>query len=153
MKYLTTTNFARLLLILFAVIIALILNACMTYNKAKRRYANTKIDTVTVQKTVTVSIPKDSVIYTHKDFNDTIPFYEEAQQGRAKVRIEYKDRILKVKADCDSASAQQTVTLKVPQEVNTWGASPYFRDACLVLLGLFLMSLFSNYLNHNQKKQ
>jgi hypothetical protein len=114
----------------------------MTYRKAKSRYANTKIDTITVKKTVTMSIPKDSVIYTHRDFNDTIPFFEEVQQGRAKVRIHYQDRILTVKADCDSASKQEEVTLKALQEVNNWGISSTYKPLFHGFIGLTLGLIF-----------
>lgn len=145
MKYLTTSNFAKLLLLLFALLIAFMLSSCMTYKKAKTRYANTVTDTIRISKEVILAIPKDSVRY--RFITDTIPFYDEVRQGRAKVRIEYKDKIVTVKADCDSASKVETVTLKAPQEVNNWGATPWYQSAFYVAIGFILpLILFIIYL-------
>ena len=121
----------KVLLIIFSLLIAWMLNSCMTYRKAKARYAHTVTDTITISKKVILKIPKDSVRY--RFITDTIPFYDEIRQGRATLRVQYKDRIVKIKADCDSISKSETVTLKTPQEINTWGVSPYYEKGVYVL--------------------
>ncbi|MEA5458701.1 hypothetical protein VB796_06620 [Arcicella sp. LKC2W] len=121
----------------------------MTYNKAKARYAKTKFDTVVVTKQVTATIQKDSVKYHF--VADTIPFYKEIKQGRASIKIEYRDKIVKVKADCDSATKTEYVTLKAPQEINTWGTTPLFERGFFVLSGLFAFAVFHIIIMH--KKQ
>lgn len=152
MKILNWTNLARLLLIILSLVIALVLNSCMTYRKAKAKYAHTYTDTVRISKEVILKIPKDSVQY--RFITDTIPFYDEIRQGRATVKVSYKDRIVKIKADCDSATVSETVTLKAPQEINNWGVNPNYEKGFFVLCGLFLFSVFHIFItNKNNKKQ
>ena len=61
MTYKTASIIAKLALLLFALLIALMLNSCMTYRKAKARYAHAVTDTITISKKVILTIPKDSV--------------------------------------------------------------------------------------------
>lgn len=138
----------KALLILIALLIALMLNSCMTYKKAKARYAHSTTDTFRISKEVILKIPKDSVQY--RFITDTIPFYDEVRQGRATLRVEYKDKIVKIKADCDSVSKTETVTLKAPQEINTWGVSPVYEKSVYVLSTLLFCAVL--YLVINQKK-
>jgi PBP1b-binding outer membrane lipoprotein LpoB len=140
----------KALLIILALLIALLLNSCMSYNKAKTRYARTVVDTLTVTKKVTVTIPKDSVKYQF--VTDTVPFYREIQQGRAKIQVQYQDRIVKIKADCDSTTKTETVTLKTPQEINTWGASPIYEKGFFVLCGLFMFAVFHIIVTHKKQQ-
>ena len=143
-------TFARIFIIVLALFIAFMLNSCMTYRKAKARYAKTVTDTVRISKQVILSIPKDSVRY--RFITDTIPFYDEVQQGRAKVRIEYKNKIVTIKADCDSATRVETVTLKAPQEINTWGIAPWYQTGFHIALGSVIpLILFIIYLLKKSK--
>lgn len=137
------------LLIIIALLIALLLNSCMTYRKAKNRYAHTVTDTVRISKEVILNIPKDSVKY--RFITDTIPFYDEVRQGRATVRIEYKDKIVKIKADCDSASKSEIVTLKAPQEINTWGVNPWYEKGVYVLATILICGVLY-FISHRKQK-
>jgi len=138
------------LLIIIALLIALMLNSCMTYRKAKSKYAKTVTDTVRISKEVILRIPKDSVKY--RFITDTVPFYDEVRQGRATVKIEYKDKIVKIKADCDSASKTEIVTLKTPQEINTWGVSHWYEKAVYVLSTLLIVGLILFIITKKSKK-
>lgn len=136
MKYATANIIAKILLIIFALLIDLMLNSCMSYRKAKNRYAKTVTDTIRISKEVILKIPKDSVQY--RFITDTIPFYDEVRQGRATIKVQYRDRVVTVKADCDSASKSETVTLKVPQQITTWGVANWYKEAFLVSIGCIL---------------
>ena len=122
--------------ILYAFIFAFLVgSSCMTYHKAKSRYAETKIDTVTVTNTVTV--PKDSIRFVIH--NDTTTYIREYRQGRATVIVEKTPTITYIKADCDSVS--KTVEVKVPQEINTWGIAPWYREGFVAMAALFFAML------------
>lgn len=141
-------NFAKLILLCSALLMAFMLNSCMNYKKAKARYARTNTDTVTISKEVILAIPKDSVRY--RFVTDTIPFYDEVRQGRATVRIQYKDKIVKIRAECDSATKTEIVTLKAAQEINTWGTNPLYEKGFFVLCGLFGYSLLHMVINQKR---
>lgn len=110
-----------------------LLQSCMTYRKAQRKFADTKTDTIKVVNTVT--IPRDSIRTVIK--NDTQTFYREIQQGRARVIIEKTPTYTYIKADCDSAS--KTVQTVIPQTVNTWGISPWYEKAFWACIGIIAL--------------
>jgi hypothetical protein len=128
----------------YIILILWLCSSCMTYRKAKARYAETKIDTITVTNTVTV--PKDSIRFVIH--NDTTTYIREYHQGRAKVIVEKTPTITYIKADCDSVT--KTVEVKVPQQINTWGIAPWYRDGFIAVAAL-LFALIIYVITHRKR--
>ncbi|MDI9870588.1 hypothetical protein [Flectobacillus roseus] len=127
----------RYLLILIALIVT---QSCVTFQKCQDKFGKTTVgDTVTITKTVTLSVPKDSIVTTYQ--NDTVTFYKEIQQGRARLIIEKTPIYTTIKADCDSVQKTTQVQIKYVPIKNTWGVKPIYKTGFLVLLGVVLFLL------------
>ncbi len=128
---------------LIAIILIISLNACISYQKCKDRFGTTVADTVKVINSVTVSIPRDSVITSFR--NDTITFVREIVHGRTKVIVEKTPTITYIKAECDSATKTVTKIIEVQKEATNFGVNPLWQKAVyalLILLFIVLMSYF-----------
>ncbi len=125
----------KLLIICFA----LLCQACVTYKKCMDKFAQSISDTVTVTKKVTLNVPKDSLIYNIH--NDTIPFWVEVQQGRAKLTINKTSKNTIIKADCDSVTKEEIIKYKQIVTTNHIGISPGWKTGFFVLLGGFILAL------------
>lgn len=129
---------------LIAIIVILSLNACITYQKCKDRFGSTVNDTVKVVNSVTVSIPKDSIITSFR--NDTITFVKEIVQGRTKVIVEKTPTITYIKAECDSASKTVTKIIEVQKEATSFGVNPLWQKAVYALLIVLFILLISYFI-------
>lgn len=114
-----------------------LLTSCVTYQRCKDKFATTLTDSVTVTNTVSLTIPKDSIVTRWQ--NDTVTFVREIQQGRAKVIVEKTKYYTVVKADCDSATKTVTKIVKVKSDTNSFGVAPFWKYASLVLAGIAIV--------------
>ena len=128
-------NLPRFQLFIMLPVLIYCMSDCMTYRKAKAKYATVKVDTITVRNTIT--IPKDSIRYVMH--NDTTTYIREVRQGRAKLVIEKTHDITYIKADCDSMT--KTVQTLVPQQQVTWGIAPWYKEALAFALGIVIVLL------------
>ncbi len=138
---------ARLLLLMAAVLISLLFAlSCMTFSKAKRRYATTVTDTT--YQTVRLTVPHDSIVHVmhHDTTYHTNVYTERYVQGRARLAISHGPTSTTIRADCDSATVQKVVATHV--ENNTWGVSKHYKTATGVLAFLVLAGVLAYVFMH-----
>lgn len=123
--------------LLFAMLLALCLSSCMTFEKAFRKYGHNRIDTTFT--TVRTAIPHDSAVL--RVVTDTTTVVREIRQGRARIIYERNPQTTYIRADCDSVIVEK----KVPQYINrqVWGVDPVYKanaerwqTIAFVLMGL-----------------
>lgn len=121
------------------------LQSCATFKRCTDKFGNTVTDTITVQKTVSVTVPKDSAIL--RVVTDTTRIVEVSKQGRATVYLERTPQLTTVRAICDTLTITKTIAVKMPQTTTIMGVSPFYRKAFWVLLVLFLALCGAIYLS------
>ncbi|KAB7728123.1 hypothetical protein F5984_20470 [Rudanella paleaurantiibacter] len=134
---------------LLYLVIASFLGGCMTFEKARRRYSTTEIDTV--YQTISTVVPRDSAVL--RVVTDTTTVVREIRQGRARIIYERNPRTTTIKANCDSVFIEKKVPVVITKQV--WGIDPKWKEraedaelwvsrwrtAAFVLLGLILSTL------------
>lgn len=138
MKYSTCTKIAKFLLLLIAVLIAMLLNSCVTYKACKTKFGSNYTDTTYVTKQVIVSVPKDSINTVYR--NDT-NFVKVVETARTILKIQKEPTYTYI--TCQSKEIIKTLTVKAPcpPVPQNWGVSPYYRTGVFVLSGALLLAL------------
>lgn len=153
MKFLTAQNFAKLLLLLFALCIALMLNSCVTYQKCVDKYASklSKPDTVVYTQYEKLIVPHDSIVFSFVNDTNWINVLPTIKIGRARLSIKKTKDSTFVRADCDSVS--QTITTRNYKIYKTsFGVSPNWKYAFYVLFAFFIVLLLYALINLHRKK-
>jgi len=142
MKLFTVSNFAKLLLLLFALCIALMLNSCVTYQKCVDKYASklSKPDTVVYQKYEKLIVPHDSIVLSFVNDTNWVNVIPTIKIGRARLSIKKTKDNTFVRADCDSVS-QTILTKQYKIYKTTFGVSPNWKYAFHVLFAFFIVLL------------
>lgn len=137
-------NLTKALLLVAALFIAYALSGCMTFQKAKSRYATTITDTTFSH--VTLTVPHDSVVHVMK--NDTVHErrIERYTQGRATLTIIREPTNTTVLADCAEARKDTLVATHVDN--NQWGVSKHYETATKVLGFIVLAIVLAYVLMH-----
>lgn len=132
------TLIAKILLLIFALCIALCLNSCTSFRKCQQLYGSNYTDTTYVSKDVMVNIPKDSISYQF--YNDTT-FTKVIETARTILTIQKEPKITYV--TCESKEIIKTVTVKAPcpPVPQTWGVAPWHKTINYVLSGALLLAL------------
>jgi hypothetical protein len=138
MKLFSYTNFAKALLLLFAMLIVFMLNSCVTYKKCKDKFSMNYTDTTYVTVQVRDTIKKDSVNMVYR--NDT-NFTKVIETARTTLRIQKEPTYTYI--TCESKEIIKTVTVKAPcpPVPQTWGVAPWHRTVNYVLLGALILAL------------
>lgn len=138
MTYKTVSIIAKLALLLFALLIALMLNSCVSFKKCQEKYGSKYTDTTFVTVSDTVRIDKDSISVSYR--NDTI-FHKVIERGNTILTIQKEPKYTYV--TCETKEIQKVITLqaKCPPVAQFWGVSPNWKTAVYVLSGALLLAL------------
>lgn len=134
--------------LLFPLLLTVTLTGCLkpTYQRCKDLYGTALQDSVTLTKTVTVTVPKDSAVLVvdRQTLLDTIPFmyYVQSPNGARvmlkTVRLPGKVRQIEARADCPEKVITRTVTVKAPPTQNKFGVNPFWKTVAIVEFFLIL---------------
>lgn len=113
------------------------LAGCATFSRCKTKFGNTFTDTVRVQETVRLTVPRDSAVLSL--VNDTTTVVREVVNHRARVIVEKTRDVIHVRAICDTVFMEKIVEIKTPT-VQNWGVSPGWRTASYALAGALLLA-------------
>lgn len=154
MKLLTAQNFAKLLLLIFALCIALMLNSCVTYKKCMDKFAKELAapDTIVHTEYQNVIVPHDSVIYSYVNDTNFLNWLPPIQIGRAKLSIRKTKDSTFIRADC---TGDTTIVATKHYQIRKmeFGISPNWRTGFFVLLGAFILALICVVLIYSLKKK
>lgn len=117
---------------LLIIVLCLLLSSCTTYQRCKEKYGTSYSDTITVENSMTVSIPKDSIVTTV--VNDTLTYIKEITEGRAKLIIQKTPQITYIKAECDSITKTVTKIERVPIQQAIFGVNPIWKKIAIISL-------------------
>ncbi|GAB2571781.1 hypothetical protein [Spirosoma areae] len=127
----------------------LLLQGCMTFQKAQRKFATNVADTTFT--TITTVVPKDSAVL--RIVTDTTTVVHEIRQGRAKIIYQRDPKMTIIKAECDSVVIEKRVPVYVTKQV--WGVDPAYKDQAntrlaiiKVLLGIILAGVLAYLFAH-----
>lgn len=122
------------LLLLAALFLTLAMNACMTYQKALRKFGHLATDSTTLVLHDTLRIPADSVVLRLR--TDTTTVHRIIEQGRARIIYDRTRTQTIIRSECRPDTIVRTLTVKAPPTAS-FGIAPWYRTAfylCLVLL-------------------
>lgn len=122
---------------IFFALLTVGLAGCATFNRCKTKFGGTFTDTVRVQQTVRLTLPRDSAVISL--VNDTTTVIREVTSHRARVIVQKTRDVIHVRAVCDTVFLEKTVEVKTPT-VQNWGVSPNWKYATYGLGGAVLLA-------------
>lgn len=99
-----------------------LLDGCMTFEKAQRKYSKTVEETK--DTTLTVHVPADSVAFQLA--TDTTSVTHEVRQGRARIVYRRTPKQTSVQAFCDTLVITKRIRVRITKRI--WGVDPVYKE-------------------------
>ncbi|GAB4042193.1 hypothetical protein [Spirosoma litoris] len=119
---LSLATFCSFLELLGVVALLMSLDSCTSFEKAKRKYATTLVDTTFT--TVRVVVPSDSAVL--RLVTDTTTVTHEIREGRTRIIYQRSPKTTVIKAECDSVVVVKEVPKYITKQV--WGVDPAYQS-------------------------